>query len=443
MPASTVHIVHCIDTEGPFFEPLEETFFRIENLYGLKITPNKDNLLALSKGEISTGDHDEEISCMISSVLKNLDSWDKIAHEWEILCSKNFREKVIDSFAGGWVYNWFTMDHVGYQNNPRGRDIGFHNIFSKYKKLTENIGNERDGLHFHFHPMPFDRQANHSATHYFSHNDSLFQILARRLIDFEWFPSCYRPGFHITRPDSHWFLEQFIPFDFSNQRYLTDGFKRIDQITARFEDWRRAPNNWQPYHPDHDDYQKEGACRRYIARCLNVGARYRNIYQEDVNQAFEEAAKGLPVIMAFTNHDYRCMREDIESVQQYLQVAQEKYPEVPFRFCEAKEAFQRTLGFPLETDASFNFYFEENVLHIQSSHKIFGPQPFFAIKTKGGQYYHDNLDFEKPFLNWSYTFDEHNFMLNQIESIGVAACTDQGHVITKLKSFPSQNTKAN
>ena len=31
------------------------------------------------------------------------------------------------------------------------------------------------------------------------------QILSRRIIDRSWFPSTNRPGFQVTRPDSHWF----------------------------------------------------------------------------------------------------------------------------------------------------------------------------------------------------------------------------------------------
>ena len=37
------------------------------------------------------------------------------------------------------------------------------------------------------------------------------------MIDRQWFPAAHRPGFHVIRPDSHWFLEQFVPFDYSSQ----------------------------------------------------------------------------------------------------------------------------------------------------------------------------------------------------------------------------------
>ena len=59
--------------------------------------------------------------------------------------------------------------------------------------------------------------AHYCATHYFATGNRLFEILARDIIDRHWFPAVNRPGFHVTRPDSHWFLEQFIPLDYSNQ----------------------------------------------------------------------------------------------------------------------------------------------------------------------------------------------------------------------------------
>ena len=39
------------------------------------------------------------------------------------------------------------------------------------------------------------------------------------------------------------------------------------------KNWNYAPRSWKPYHPSHDDYQKIGKSRRWIARCLNVGTR--------------------------------------------------------------------------------------------------------------------------------------------------------------------------
>jgi hypothetical protein len=39
------------------------------------------------------------------------------------LMSKSFRTEVPDSAGKGWIYNWFCVDHVDYDLNPRRRDI--------------------------------------------------------------------------------------------------------------------------------------------------------------------------------------------------------------------------------------------------------------------------------------------------------------------------------
>lgn len=47
-----VHIVHHVDTEGPLYESLEETFARLNDILGekLNIEPTRENLLKLQNG---------------------------------------------------------------------------------------------------------------------------------------------------------------------------------------------------------------------------------------------------------------------------------------------------------------------------------------------------------------------------------------------------------
>ena len=64
---------------------------------------------------------------------------------------------------------------------------------------------------------------------------------------------------------------------------------------------------------------------------------------------------------------------------------------------------------------------------ISTEAKLFGPQPFFAIKTKKKEYIWQNLDLEKPNL-WSYTLDYDNLLINKIEKIGIAATEKTGKI---------------
>ena len=132
-------------------------------------------------------------------------------------------------------------------------------------------------------------------------------------------------------------LNQFIPFDYSNQS--------CDQVNlnyGRFENWKNAPKDWAPYHPSHDDYKKKGDSRRWIARCLNVGTRIANLNQKEVNKAFLAKKLKKKAILAFTNHDFRSMTNDFEDVYKMLKKASIKYG-INFKFSDAREAFHMNL----------------------------------------------------------------------------------------------------
>ena len=51
------------------------------------------------------------------------------------------------------------------------------------------------------------------------------------------------------------------------------------------------PQEWNIYHPSHDDYQTPGNCRRWIGRALNVLNRIASINQREIDNAFIQAQK--------------------------------------------------------------------------------------------------------------------------------------------------------
>jgi len=361
------------------------------------------------------------------SLLAYLDSWEKIDGMLDTALSKEFRNQMVDLEGNGWVYNWFCVDHVGYKSNPRRRDLGYHHIFDHYRNVLKETGSDQDGLHFHFHPKPFKKEAHLCATHWWAYSDTLYQVLGRRIIERNWFPAVNRPGFHLTRPDSHWFLEQFIPFDMANQSTFAEQSEdlQMDISSGRFGDWRRAPHSWTPYHPSHDDYQAPGDCRRWIARCLNIGTRLRTLSQKDILDAFDAANNDQPVVMAFTNHDFRDITKDVERVRSMIKKAADAYPNVPFKFSEASAAMRSALQLPARPPCDLNVTLDaygkkSHILSVSTREPSFGPQPYLAIKTKDGNFLHDNLDFQTPNHAWSYVLDEQTFGLSSLEKIGFA-----------------------
>lgn len=426
-----VFVVHCVDTEGPLYETPTVPFEMIKNIFGISIEATRENLLKLQNGELDLNGLEEAV-CKLVDIhrITTRGSWDEIDTMLDVVTSNDFRMQLPDSNGNGWIFNWFCMDHAGFTGkNPRRRDSGYNKIYDHYYNLIKKQ-NSRDFIGFHYHPLPISGNYNESGTAYWG-GENINTILAHKIIDRTWFPSAFRPGFHTERPDSNWFLEQWIPFDYGSQSYKSVDTDQSDMSNGRYGDWRHAPLEWYPYHPSHDDYQKKGMCRRWITRCLNMYARIRQIEQSDVNDAFFAASCGENVILSFTNHDYKDMEFEINRIRTLIWNALTVYNNVEFEYCNANEAMRKALGLKEET---FDFEIQINhgvsnfCLSIETNNKIFGPQPFFALKLKDGRYIWDNLDFAIFGKKWSYTFDSNTVDLNNVDTIGVASCNDYGFV---------------
>ena len=426
-----VYIVHCIDTEGPMYESLEASFERLKNMFGIEMDATRENMDDIQKGRIDFGRKTELIADIFAPKRINMKSnWQEIDEMLDKICGQKYRLQLPDSCGNGWKYSWFCMDHVGFSgNNPRHRDAGYHNIYDHYKKIVDSDATSGDTIQFHYHPLSFSGEFNLQGTAYVAEKN-IFEILARDIIDRKFFPCAYRPGFHVERPDSHWFLEQWIPFDYGNQS-VKNTERQSDTEYGRFGNWKGAPLEWSPYHPDHDDYRKKGNCRRYITRCLNMDARHGMLSYDDVKEAFEYAYEHGQALLAFTNHDFRDMEAEIDRVRNLIEKVSGENPEVDFYYENAVTAMKKMLSL---NDNNLEFRIDivkrqqnRMVTRIRANRTIFGSQPFFAIKTVTGKYYWDNLDFGEDETTWYYTFDEHSFVPNMIMEIGVGANDSDGN----------------
>lgn len=440
----TVQIVHAIDTEGPLYESLSATFGRLKEIFGIShILPSVENLQKLQQGGFDLGDKTSLVQEALSAHrVSTLGSWDQVDRMLTEVTSEAYRMRYPDSNGNGWVFNWFCLDHVGFEINPRKRDMGYHNIHDRYRELLASQPYARDTIEWHFHPVSTYREAHRCATHYFR-SDEIYQILCRRIIDRHFFPSCFRAGFQAERPDSHWFLEQFIPFDISNMATAdtTDIDNSIDFRNGRSGNWRKAPHDWSVYHPSHDDYQVPGTCRRLIGRALNLRNRIGNMTQEESDAAFAKAAAGETVLLGLCSHDWRDLRPELDSVQEMIRNAAARYPQVRLEYCQADEAFQqhvrpelRELP-PLRLSLSLVPASEGDVPYLKieaEEGKVFGPQPFLAIKTRAQRYIHDNLDFSSEEGCWYYAFHVDTLPIEDVEVIGVAANDFMGRTAIEL-----------
>lgn len=414
----------------------------------MDIKPSKENLAKLQNKEIPLGGNEDAVAKVVDPHLLDYnDNWGKIDAMLDKIMTKEYRNKFIDHRGCGIVYNWHCIDHVGFITNERRRDIGFGNIFNHYKeKIEEHKSNDK--IHWHFHPLSYNQEAHIPATSYDNSMSILHEIITRRVLENDWFPVANRAGFHTIRQDSNFFLEQWIPFDYSNQaEYNSLDFDYNDLGGGRFGDWRRAPKTWKPYHPSFSDYQAKGSMNRYTTKCLNIGTRLRLLTDKEIEKAFELSQDEGKSILSFTNHDFRDMDVDIQDVYKRIFKIAKKFPDVEIYNCDAIEAMQSYLfekdeisTNKLELDYELKKDKDSYQLIIKTiKGNIFGTQPYLAVKTSCGQYFHDNFDELEKGKSWSYIFDRLTLSLNSIDMIKVASNDRYGN--TDIISIDLQKVK--
>jgi hypothetical protein len=438
MKNGIIFIVHHIDTEGPLCEPLEEIFIRLQNITGvdLKLPFTRNNLIRLQNGEIEmNSDLKKEVQKIVAPHLISFkENWNEIDEMLVRITAPEYRDKFKDSFGNGWTYNWHIMDHVGYITNERRRDMGYLNIFNHYERLMKELPKFNDEIQWHFHPVSLKNEAHRCATSYENSYFELHQILCRRIIEKKWFPQVNRAGFHTIRPDSNWFLEQWLPFDASNQSMdeIASESVQLDAINGRFGDWRGAPSDWSIYNPDLYDWRKKGSLNRYISRALNLKTRFRNINRTEIEKAFELAGKGQNVYLGITNHDYREMSLEIEEFNDLFVNVSRRYSDIKFCNSPTLKAFQSVIGYNseeiIDNKVDFKVEIDGNLIRVKVTNgELFGPQPYLAIKTTNGNYIHDNFDFGNFKKEYFYTLDKETLMLSEIDKIGVATNDKYGN----------------
>jgi hypothetical protein len=406
---STVYISHNIDTEGPLAEAPQSS-------YVARKYPHLDV-------DFATCDYDELIPRHRALVLG---SWQEIVAMLDAATSTDFRSQMRDSFGGAWIYNWFCMDHIGFIDNPRHRAMGIHQVFDFYAELTSRQ-RAGDALHWHFHPMSTYREAHRCATSY-ENSQELHYILGRRLLDRGWFPRANRPGFQDERQDAHWFLEQWIPFDFANTKsFNLNEARNPDLVDGRFSDWRFAPPEWRTYHPHHDCVQREGQCRRKIARSATLLNRFGALTEADLDSAFARAATGLPTLVALESHDWRDLTLEVNYVRFLIERVRARYPGVTFRFSEAVDAFNAVhpanVVAPVKLSCTLKVDERRRPLRLDVeviSGKPFGPQPYLAIRTRSKRIIHDHMNYWRSLDDYNYMFDDQSVMPADVDAIGVA-----------------------
>jgi len=348
-----VLVVHCVDTEGPI---------------GGDVRRNPDG----SK--------------------EFMDNWEDISESLDEITSHEFRNENRDSAGYRYKYNWFIMDFMGFKTNPKNRVQAYHDTYDHIKALNT----AEDAFEWHYHHPNAEGVGDQWSDDWRTSQEYL-QILGRRLLERNDFPSVYRAGGTIEdNRCSHW-LEENMMIDYSNR--ASDQSFETDNI---FDfNWYGAPDHWGYYHPSWKDFTKPGNMDRYIVRCVDLKSRLHELSQEDVNLAFFEAKFfKRPVILSYFSHDHRDMREETRHAISMIKKASAEYG-VRFRWSSAVNALSRAASlYPMPgiQSALIDLKKTENdSVLINFSDFTYQERPFvFTLDKDNNVEYHGNV-----WINWT------------------------------------------
>ncbi len=424
-------VVHCIDTEGPLDESKTATFERLNNIFKIKLEPSLENYNLLLEGKISNSKFsNSDIQKVFNKQTMNYNrNWEEIEKMVKEAISSKFRDQFHDSRGLPWKYSWHVMDHIGFDNdNPRNKPIGIGEVFKRYKSWIKQ--QNYDYLGWHFHPIALSQKNYHAATSLLNSTSPLIQSICYRVLEHDWFPAVNRPGFHSIRTDWNLFYEQWMPFEYSNQFTHEDSFQS-DMEGGRFGDWRRSPNIWSGYNPDIHDYQIPGQCNRKIFRILNLGTRGRLLKEIHLKEAFTEASKQGHAVIAFADHDWRDIKEDVIRFNDMLNKLKKVFPNVEVYFESSLEAARRNSKIESYDPISLvgSIYDNKYIVEIKNG-QIYSSTPFLSILDCEGNYQTDNFDEIEKGKKWSFFLGDDTLKIDFIKKIGCGAAGKDGSYST-------------
>ena len=433
IPKKILPVVHLVDTEGPLNETIQETFHRLKLQYRIDLKPTFANLKKIQGGEGVPDSVKEEVMRRFSEHRLNYNrTWTEVDVMCDKLFTHDFRNAHSDSFGNPYVINWCCIDYIGFEENPRERDMRPNVVFKYYDNWIKKSGATQDRLFWHYHPIPFSKKAHQSGTN-LNHFPLHYRSLCHRILDCKHFPSVFRPGYHMERVDLNLFLEQWIPFDYANQNIKG---QQNSANYGRIQNWDGAPTDWSVYHPSFHDPRRAGDLKRTIGRVLNIGTDFSVLTEAEVENAFESILEGKPVILSYTDHDFRDMVAEVEEVHAIILKVHQRYKDrVDFKFCNGVEAMRMALNLKKMNPIQITPDFRGNRLNIELDHAFFGSQPYLAIRGRNGELYHDNFCLTQSPLQYFYMFDDDSIPADEVAQIGVAVNDVSGNTTVMIYDF--------
>lgn len=312
-----------------------------------------------------------------------LDSWERVDAAMDKLFAPAFRTRLLDSSGGGFRIGWFFLTWTGFATNPVGRDLGYHKVRDHYlARWGDAIRALGDEACWHYHHPAASRVGNEWGLDW-SLGDEYAQIMSRQILERDWFPSGYRAGGTIMDTASSRWVDAWFPFDYSNRAPLA---------LPGLVDWSGGVAEWAVYHPSPERFDRPGAGRRRMARCLDLDTTVYKIGDADIEQAFARAAAGRPAILSCFDHDYRDIADRVMAFRERVQSVAARYPDVPWSYASPGQAIRQYLGQPAPPPLRLEAMADDSGVTVWGSAPIFQSMPWLAVRNADGAIRHVEAD---------------------------------------------------
>jgi hypothetical protein len=317
-------------------------------------------------------------------------TWEELDKWVSKLFEPSFRSKYKDSAGNSVKISWAFVSWSGFKTNPVKRDFGWYTVYDHivltYGKQLKEYG---DGVYWMYNHPDKSGVGNVWGLDWL-HNSHYLEILNRYIIERDYFPSVVQVP--TEKNDASNWLENWIPFDFSNRNVAElnlEGDQEGGQKIGDVLDWRGAPTNWREYHPSSTDYRKSGNMKRTIFRIIDVKSRFYQLTEAEVEKAFLQCMEGNDTAIAVLEHDFRDRADAIMNIYiETINKLSKKYPDVKWFYSNALEASQGVSGYTDKSPPVFSLEIlhddvrNKDVIRIKSSKQLFGSMPYVVTKVE-------------------------------------------------------------
>lgn len=303
--------------------------------------------------------------------------------------SESFRDAHRDSLGNHVKFTWYMQAGSLYTYGANSGPLLPLELMLDYH--GDSVKRWGDEIAYHYHTWIWSDPNGDGVYHWnqapdFSYCQNDFEkTMVHMLLDRAFYPSSFRSGWHYM--DNIWqnHLDEWIPYRFENAypSYSTQTQEPIGGVS----DWRRAPSEWIPYHPDANDYQTPGNLRGWDSRCTHMTA----VTQADVDNVFVKALSGNSQVLTLYSHLKETdFPSQITAVHSKLMQAHNSLPQIEFEYLTGRECMLKWRNGTDVTSPTISYTVSDDntarTVTIETDEPIYQVRPFVGKASADGTY---------------------------------------------------------